>query len=115
MSEAHAKGAGATVTPSLKQELLAHAAFRQADAFEGRELVDPSQHEDATANPSRVQHEPGNGTSQFRGGVGTEVRQYPEERPDQQVRAHKDPGRDKGTPAMPLTQDPRESQVHRSC
>src|SRR5258708_4452198 len=114
MRKAHAKGAGATVTPSLKNEMLAHAAFRQTDAFEGRELVDPSQHEDAAADPGRVHQEPGNLLSQLRGCVGAEVRKPTEERPDQQVCAHEDPGWDKGTPAsVPLTLDSRESQVHR--
>ena len=41
-------------------EILRCAAFRQADPFEGCQLIDPSQHEDATADPGRVHHDPVN-------------------------------------------------------
>lgn len=56
----HAKGTGVPFTPGLEDGILRRAAFRQADAFEGCQLVDPSQHEDATADAGRVHHDPGN-------------------------------------------------------
>ncbi len=56
----HPKGTGAPFTPGMEDEILRCAAFRQTNTLEGCQLVDPSQHEDATADPGRVHHDPGN-------------------------------------------------------
>jgi len=56
----HSEGTQVPFTPGMKDEILRRAAFRQADTFEGCQLVDPSQHEYATADPGRVHHDPGN-------------------------------------------------------
>ncbi len=114
MLQTHAKGASITLTPGRKDEIQGRAAFRQAVTFERGELVDPGQHEDATADAGRVQHDPGHLLGQSRGGVRAEIRKLPEECPDQQVRANEDPRGPKRMPeACPVTLDPREGQNHR--
>ena len=67
------KGIRVPFPPGVEDEILRCAAFRQADTFEGCQLVNSSQRKDATADLNRVHHDPGNLLGQLRCGEGTDV------------------------------------------
>src|SRR5712692_4732122 len=71
--QAQTKGASVAVTKGPTDELQRRAAFCQADALEGGELIEPGYHEGAAADPSCVQHDPRNLPGQSRGGERAEI------------------------------------------